>query len=278
MAGDLHCHTKLSDGSLGIEALIKLARELGIGTIAITDHDTWAGNSRAVLMGERHGVKVIPGVELSTIDPKTGKKAHLIAYLCEIPNRLEGICSRISHSRKIAGQVMVARAMKRFPLTPEHVMKCAAGSTSLYKQHIMRALMELGYATSIYGELFQELFCKDSPHNILSEVKYPDIRMVLEEIHHAKGIAVLAHPGYYDNFDIIEELIELGLDGLEVWHPRNTEEDSQRLEHITNRHKLLKTGGSDFHGMYNSRLMPLGSVTVSDDLVEELLTYKDARK
>ena len=68
MGGDLHCHTRLSDGSLGIEDLILLAKKLKVETIAITDHDCLAGTVRGKVIGERHGVQVIPGVEFSCID------------------------------------------------------------------------------------------------------------------------------------------------------------------------------------------------------------------
>ena len=73
MGGDLHCHTKLSDGSLGIEDLVLLAKKKGIETIAITDHDCLAGTVRGKIIGDRYGVNVIPGVELSSRDEKTGK-------------------------------------------------------------------------------------------------------------------------------------------------------------------------------------------------------------
>ncbi len=73
MGGDLHCHTKLSDGSLGIEDLVLLAKKKGIETIAITDNDCLAGTVRGKIIGDRYGVNVIPGVELSSRDEKTGK-------------------------------------------------------------------------------------------------------------------------------------------------------------------------------------------------------------
>ena len=79
MSGDLHCHTKLSDGTLGLEELIALAAKRGINTIAITDHDCLAGTVRAKIIGERNGVKVVPGVELSAYDSKNNKNVHILA-------------------------------------------------------------------------------------------------------------------------------------------------------------------------------------------------------
>ena len=102
MSCDLHCHTKLSDGSVGIEELISLAKRRGLKAIAITDHDTFAGAIRGVNIGKRLGITVIPGAELSAIDPATGRKVHIVCYNCEVAARLEGVCHRTLESRKKA--------------------------------------------------------------------------------------------------------------------------------------------------------------------------------
>lgn len=102
MAADLHCHTKLSDGSVGIEDLIVIAQKSGIDTIAITDHDCLAGTVRGKVIGKRYGVNVIPGVEISAIDNEAGKKVHILCYLADAPDRLEGLCKRTSIARKRA--------------------------------------------------------------------------------------------------------------------------------------------------------------------------------
>ena len=94
MKADLHCHTTMSDGSLGLEETIAQAKRYGIDYFAITDHDTLSSSSRAVVLGERYGVNVIPAVEFSTYDSKHGTKAHIICYNPEKPNRLEGLCLR----------------------------------------------------------------------------------------------------------------------------------------------------------------------------------------
>lgn len=101
MAADLHCHTKLSDGSVGIEDLIVIAKKSGIDTIAITDHDCLAGTVRGQVIGKRYGVNVIPGVEISAFDFDAGKKVHILSYLADAPNRLEGICKRTSVARNV---------------------------------------------------------------------------------------------------------------------------------------------------------------------------------
>ena len=278
MRGDLHCHTKLSDGSLGIEDLITLAKKRGIEAIAITDHDCLAGTVRGKIIGDRFGVQVIPGVELSATDTKTGKKVHLLCYLSDAPDRLEGLCHRNSLARKKAAHYMMLQVAKRYPVAAELIVKCATGSTNIYKQHIMQALMECGFSRDIYGEMYHKLFDKDSPESVLVTPKYPDIEEVLTAIHDAGGIAVLAHPYFFDNLDSLPRLIENGLDGIEVWHPCATEEQQAELKKIAIKNKLLMTGGTDFHGLYNLDPVSIGDVLTPDDAMAKLLGYKAKQK
>ena len=277
MKADLHCHTKLSDGTLGIDDIIILAKNSGVTTLAVTDHDSLAGTVRATIIGERHGITVIPAVEFSATDSKRKAKAHILCYLPDKPERLEGLCKSNSEKRKRAARIMVAKVANKFPVTPELIMKCATGSTNIYKQHIMHALMECGYTTTIFGDLYNMLFKKESRINVLLEATYPEPAEIIEAIHEAGGIAVLAHPGFYDNFELLEELIPQGLDGVEVWHPENSPEQQEFLISIAKKNDLLMTGGSDFHGSYNAYPIKLGEYGPDEDNVAKLLSYK-ARK
>ncbi len=274
MSVDLHCHTRLSDGSLGIDDLIVLAKKRGLSAIAITDHDCLAGTVRGKIIGERHGINVIPGVELSCTDVKRGRRAHLICYLAEFPDRLEGLCRRNLLTSKRSSQYMMLKMAQRFPVTPELIIKCATGSTCVYKQHMMHALMECGLTDEIYGNLYERLF-KEGVESVLVESKYPDPKEILEAIHEAGGIAVLAHPYLYDSIELMDELIELGLDGIEVWHPACTEEQQRELQQKAKKNGLLMTGGSDFHGMYSVNSSTVGSVSVADSHLQAMISYKN---
>lgn len=278
MRADLHCHTRLSDGSLGIDDLIILAKKQGLDTIAITDHDCLAGTVRGRLIGERHGVNVIPGVELSSAHSKSGKKVHILCYLADAPDRLEGLCRRNLAARKRAGQHMIVRVSRRYPVSTELIVKCATGSTNIYKQHIMHALMECGLTDSIFGDLYEELFSPESKKNVIVNPRFPEPEEIVEAIHEAGGIAVLAHPDLFDNYDILDELIPVGLDGVEVWHPLCPKEKQDYLIDVAARHDLLMTGGSDFHGMYTMAGVSIGDVTVPEENVRQLLNYKSRRK
>lgn len=278
MKADLHCHTKLSDGTLGIDDIILLAKNSGVTTLAITDHDCLAGIVRAELIGKRHGINVIPGVEFSATDSKRGAKAHILCYLPDKPERLEGLCKSNSLLRKRASQMMVLKTAKKFPVTPEFITKCCQGSTNIYKQHIMQALMECGYTTTIFGDLYKMLFTKESRINVLMEATFPEPAEIIKAIHEAGGIAVLAHPGFYDNFELLEELIPEGLDGVEVWHPENTPEQQEQLIAVAKKHGLVMTGGSDFHGGFNMYPIRLGDYGPDEEHLNQLLNYKAKKR
>ena len=235
---------------MGIEELVAIAKRRGLSAISVTDHDTTAGATRAVIIGKRQQVQVIHGVEFSTMDTKRGRKAHLLCYLCDTPDRLEGMCRRTGESRKKAAMEMVRKVMRYYPITPELIVKCATGSTNIYKQH--------GLA--------------------LVEAEYPETREGLELIHSAGGVAVLAHPPVYQSDDLLEELADNGLDGVEVWHPRHTDADVQKYTAFAKQRGLLMTGGSDFHGMYTAQSRPLGSTAAPDECTQALLAYKNKMK
>ncbi len=278
LSGDLHCHTRLSDGTLGIEDLINFAKKKGLETIAITDHDCLAGTVRSKIIGARHGIQVIPGVELSATDEKNEKNVHILCYLPDSPDMLEGLCKRNSLARKKAGHFMMLQTAKRFPVSTDFITKCATGSTNLYKKHIMQALIECGYADSFNGELYNTLFTKESTENILVVPKYENVKDVIENIHVAGGIAILAHPFASDCFNELEEYIEYGIDGVEVFHPSADEEQQAQLKKFAQKHKLLMTGGSDFHGLYNTYKVSLGDYSTPDDCLHALLTFKSKQK
>ena len=274
MAGDLHCHTRLSLGSMGIDDLIMLAKKRGITTIAITDQDCQAGTIRGKVIGDRHGVTVLPGVEISCTDAQSGREVHMLCYLSDSPDRLEGLCHANLLARKKAAQYMLIKFVQRFPVEPTLVHECARGATCIYPQHMMRALMESGLTDQIYSEVYRELFTTESPTNILREARFPSPFEVLEAIHQAGGIAVLAHPAENGAVDLLDDLIRAGLDGIEVFHSANPREEQKQLLSVARAENMLVTGGSDFRGMYGAGCVTIGHEQVNDAQVNSLLSYK----
>lgn len=271
MKGDLHVHTTLSDGSLGMEEVIAQAKRIGLDFISITDHDTMSSVSRAKVLGERYGVQTIPGVELTAWDKTRNRKVHILCYAPQKPDRLEGICRRCSEIRQSCAKETVENVLKLFPITAEDITKHLSGSKSIYKQHILHALIEYGYSTHFYGKLNDELF-NEQTGSCIVEREYPDVNYVLELIHSARGAAVLAHPMVYDSVDLIDDLASNGkLDGIEVYHYSADEEQQAMLLAKANEYDLIVTGGSDFHGLYNMRPTHLGMYTTDKDNIDRIL-------
>ena len=102
MVCDLHCHSKISDGSMGVEEILALAKRRGVAAISITDHDAVVSSTRACIIGKRLGIEVIHGVEMSAYDYARNRKVHILGYLCDIPDRLEGACLQINNARRAA--------------------------------------------------------------------------------------------------------------------------------------------------------------------------------
>lgn len=278
MIGDLHCHTTLSDGSLGIEDIIVQAKKTGIDFISITDHDTMSSINRAKVLGERYGVQTIPGVELSAWDKKRNRKVHILCYAPQKPDRLEGLCIKSCEIRRKCAAEMVENVMKLYPITAESVMKHATGSKSIFKQHIMHALIEYGYTTHFYGKLNHKLFNHKDGISVV-EREYPDVNFVLDLIHSAKGVAVLAHPMKYDSVELLEELAQnCKIDGVEAYHYSATEEQQQKLIETAEKYDLIVTGGSDFHGLYNERPTHIGSYYTSKENIDRIIKLANKTK
>lgn len=280
MKADLHCHSRVSDGSLSIPDLVTLASRLGIGALAITDHDTVDGMAEAENAGRRYGVEIIPGVEISAFDYKRKRKAHILGYLPEDPQKIGEACRPMLRRRQENSQWIVETLRKAgYPLTWEFVERIAADSTNVYKQHIMHSLLELGYSSGIKDDLYRKLFAKPNNGNpgglAYKEIEYMDAREAVRLIKEAGGVAVLAHPSGYGNMDLIPELLDSGLDGLEAWHPSHDNESVKLILSLAVKHGLLVTGGSDFHGMYEGKPNPLGNCYTPDEWLQHLYRLKN---
>ncbi len=276
MIADLHCHTKISDGSTAIDELVLLAKNKGLEAIAVTDHDTFAGVKRAAIFGDKFGVRVIPGVEISAYDYERKRKVHLLCYMPKSSDRLSGMLRATNHNRKQAMTISIQKVLRAYPIPYDMILRRSAGSTGLYKQHVMQALMDAGYTNEMFGDVFRKLF--DSRFG-LAKVNYdlPDIFEALRLVKESGGIAVLAHPAVYNSYDVMYELIEKGLDGIETWYPRANENDAVLISQICDKYNLIKTGGTDFHGMNTTKINPLGTCTTPDEELKKLFALAKSR-
>ena len=278
MKADLHCHTTISDGSLGISDVIMQAGRDKVDCLAITDHDSLASLSRSSILGARYKVKVIPAVEFSAFDGARKKKVHILCYMPKKPDRLEGLCLRTSEGRMKLGKSLAMKVLEKYPITLESILRYSAGSKAIYKCHIMHALMDYGYTTELYGNIYDEIFDVNEglcAEQVRAEADfYPDVRFVLTLIKASGGISVMAHPKVFDSFDLLEELAkEKLIDGAEVYHSSADEKYRNGLSALCEQYNLIQTGGSDFHGFYNHYPIQIGSSTTAEDQLEKILNF-----
>ncbi len=257
MRGDLHCHTRVSDGSMRVEELVAYAVRIGLECLGVTDHDSMGGVARAQKAAAGTGLRVVPGLEISAYDHARGKKVHLLCYAPSKPDGLLAFCAQTLRGRERASLEMIEKVATRYPISAAAVRACAAESHSIYKQHIIAALMDMGYSLGMFGELWTECFSHSKGGFALVPMHYPDAREAVRVAKESGGLVALAHPGLYRNFDILDELCALGLDGIEAHHPYHSDADEQTALEAAARHGLVVTGGSDFHGYYRSRVNPL---------------------
>ena len=180
-------------------------------------------------------------------------------------------------SRREAMLSSIEKILELYPIPHELIDRHCEGSTSLYKQHVMHALMDAGYADEIFGDVFRRLF--DSKTGIAKrKTEQPDVFDALKLVRESGGIAVLAHPNVYNSYDIIPELIKKGLDGIEVRYPRAKPDDETILTNICREYNLLTTGGTDFHGINTTKVNPIGTCTTTDKELESILELSEKRK
>lgn len=267
---DLHTHTTASDGTYTPEDLVALAHELGISHLAITDHDSVQAIAPAREACKKLGITLIPAIELSV--RYRDRPMDILGYGIQPdhPRLTEALATQIERrNRRIP--LMLKRLEERgLNLTEADVREAAQGQV-IGRPHIARALVDKGVVDSI-AEAFEKYLGRGRSGYVPKEVLAPIDAIQL--IKKTGGLAVLAHPTYLrfdgDEFEVmLGELIEAGLEGIEVYYSQHTQEEVEAYEQAAKRHGLLATGGSDFHGA-NKPHIRLGIGPMGQPLHEEL--------
>lgn len=243
---DLHTHTDRSDGELSPAALVAAAEQIGLSAIAITDHDTLAGVAEARLAARGSDIEVVSGIEITTAFG--GRELHLLGlFVDESDGVLQRICEQQHASRDERAVVMVERISRLVGrLELETVQEQAAGAP-IGRPHVARAMVSRGLVESTQQAFVRYLGIGRPCH---VPRRLPATPTALEAVHGAGGIAVVAHPGSSRVRDkLLTELAQAGLDGVEVRHPRHPPHRERLLLALCQRHGLLPSGGSDFHGL-----------------------------
>ncbi len=278
MPADLHLHSTFSDGFLDIKDILKFAHNARLSHVSVTDHDTPKSIQYALKYSKYKSINLVPGVEISCKDNKRNQMVHILCYYPQITNDFLEMCNTMAASRNKVAYELIETVKSEFPLIPwENLAQYSKQSGVVFKTHIMRLLQAYGYTLTLYGELFDSLFL-DENRNEKIKAEYTKLEDALEIIKGMRGVCVVAHPGVYNNIDLCEELGAKGLiDGIEVYHMHNTEEHRTQLLRIAKNNNLIITGGTDFHGAYMPKPLPIGSNTTSEEQLLKIQALANKR-
>lgn len=264
MRVDLHLHTYYSDGVYSPTQVVMKAKENGLDVISIVDHDTTNGLEEAIEVGKELGVEVIPGIELSS--NINGTDIHILGYFIDWKNENFQVYLKIFRELRIQRAKRIVEKLNalNIPVEFESVIEIAKNSV-VSRVHIASALVKYGFVNDFY-EAFNKYLgvgCPAYEKNIdLSPRKA--IRLISE----VGGLSFIAHPGKSISEIDLANLIELGIDGIEIIHPSHNEELIEYYRSIVNEYFLLESGGSDFHGGVRNDEHNIGVYTVPYKLVE----------
>ncbi len=269
---DLHMHTTASDGDRSPTELVALAKEAGLGVIAVTDHDTTDGLLEALEAGREMGVEVIPGVEVSAFI-ETGQ-CHILGL--GIDPQHAGLQTRladIQYRRVNRNTLMIEKLNSLDELKSRGIqltlaeVEAQAGGDIVARPHFARVLMAHGLVNSVQ-EAFDEYLAEGKKGNVAKDKVTQE--EAIQWIHDAGGVAILAHPNnlkrasHEETESYILQMCARGLDGIEARYNLHTPEDNARYVDLAARHGLLTSGGSDYHGVTIKPKVYLGAVERPD--------------
>lgn len=246
---DFHVHSYMSDGTVSPSDVVKLASEAGLVAMALTDHDTVDGVEEAMAAGVKYGIRVVPGIELSA-DYK-GSDLHILGLNVDYVNdefrEKVAVCRDSRHNRNLK---MIDKLKEcGFDISWE-IMLERFGSNSITRAHFAKYLIDEGYV-STKEEAFKKYLDPGCPCYV-PRYKITPFEAI-DMIKKAGGHPVLAHPLLYKMpYDRLESVIVMlkdhGLEGIEGRYALNKVEDDRFMDKLAKSHKLMMTGGSDFHG------------------------------
>jgi hypothetical protein len=265
MFADLHLHTVFSDGTYTPEEMIFQASKHSFAALALTDHDTVEGCHRAGIAARSAGIEFVPGTELTAEQDRD--ELHILGYFLDINNpRLLAETAKFQDVRqnRIREIVMRLNAV-HVPITSDAVF-ALANCRSPGRPHVARALVKAGLCGSL-DEAFERFLKKNRPAWV------PKFKMsaadAIDLIHHAGGVAVMAHPGLSHCDEVIPSMVEAGLDGIECFHTKHSTAIAEHYLEIADEYNLLVTGGSDCHGMSKGKPL-IGTIKLPYQHVEKL--------
>lgn len=263
-SADLHSHSTLSDGTLSVEDLIRMAARKGLSCLSITDHDNVDSFVQGRKLAESLGIELIPGIELSSVNQ--GKDIHILGYFCDTSNLAMNLeLEEQAKSRHFRVKAIIKKLNALgIELTYEKVLQFCKGPV-IGRPHIAMAMIAEEYVGN-FAEAFHKYLAEDALAYV--EKKGISPQQAIRLIENAGGIAVLAHPLKTNADSIIEPLVQAGLKGIEIFCPGQKGSAGRKYRDMTVKYNLVGTGGSDFHT--EGALVGLGSLKMPYSVVEAL--------
>lgn len=269
--GDFHLHTTASDGKFSPKELVNMASKENIDIMSITDHDTIYGVLEAVLEGEKLGIKVIPGLELSTLYYK--ENIHILGYfndITQIDFKLKDYLKDMNEYRTYRGKKIVENLDKFFniKLNYEKILDDAEGIIA--RPHIAKAIIAAGYNYK-WDYIFKNFIGENSPAYVPNKKLSTEEGIKILKDHNA--LVVLAHPILIKNIDVAE-LLNMPFDGIEAIYSMNEPNDTKNFKALAKKHNKIITAGSDFHGMTkddSKHALKIGQVFLEEEDIKIFL-------
>lgn len=274
-SGDFHLHSTASDGMHSPSWVMETAAARGVRTLSLTDHDTTEGLAEAAEVAGRLGLRLVPGMELSSdLGPAD---VHLLGYGFDVSSKpLQEFLAwqregRIGRTRRIV-EILAENGV---PVSLERVLEIA-GEATVGRPHVARALVEAGHVASVQ-EAFDLWLGNGKAADVNREKLSPEdaIRM----IHNNGGLVFVAHAIYMatDYAPMVEQLAGWGLDGIETYYKHYDAPTIAAHEELARRFSLALSGGSDYHGLGNPDDREIGDIPFTDQQVEAFVDYLEGR-
>lgn len=258
---DIHCHTICSDGSDHPEHLLQLAKNVGLQGISITDHDTISAyTSEFFVCAQKLDIRVLNGVEISS--EENDHSVHILGYGFDL-GLLGTFLHEMQQRRKERNRAILEKInQKGMPIREEEIQV----QGTMGRPHIAQVMVRKGYVATMQ-EAFEKYLREGAPCFAPGFKCTP--KEVIEQIHKAKGKAVLAHPHFLKKGSFLRHLLGLDFDGIECYYGKLPKELERPWLKIAEERGMIATGGSDYHGAFKPHI-DLGCSWVNEHVFKQL--------
>lgn len=270
---DFHLHSTASDGVHSPTWVMETAAQKGVRALSLSDHDTTEGLAEARKAADRLGLRLIPGMEISTDVGKTD--AHLLAFGFDVKAKeLQDFMQSMRDGRKQRLTTMVGILREHgMPIEESRVLEIA-GEASVGRPHVARALVEQGHVASVQ-EAFDVWLGNGKPADVNRDRLDPSESIDL--VHGHGGVIFIAHPIFMgDDYSIpVTQLAGWGVDGIETYYKNYSPEAVKFHEALAEKHGLVRSGGSDYHGLGNPDDRDIGDFEFPEEQIQAFLKFLD---